>query len=444
MEINIWGGENISACKIKPVGRGIKLENKDTESEQGLIKERTRNISKGEAEIKTLLNSGFIAKNDENFLLNSYGFIDKEVRNNFNAMFLKNNFVEIQGASFNAMTAYGRNITVKDIIMSSKKFNEINSAKHTGNYAKYDEKFNAEYKLSEFTLKNYFELKRIIPGIDARNAVPGVIEIGKTSGSNSLNDLKQIKYAISEIPSSYKFKFEKDRPDIFSAKNPELGMLKDFMDTKDGFRNAKVTVNGKKILEIESIHNWQKIMNYVKNRDMQFLGGMKKNEKGEISGRIEIHHIKQLQDGGMENVKNLIAIGEDTHRLADSHRILIDKNTGYYREYNSGDVGSPDVYKTGKEPSFLEKNYNALLAKIGILDLNDKIMLNDIKLDVESNSAMRLSMLADYAEDMRLLFIDEKTGEEFRLFAAKTDDETDKNIAKTALINFVKELATGI
>ena len=429
MEINIWGERSL------PAGKNIKVFKQNSDKE--LI--RQRNISGGEREIKTLLNSGFIVKNDENFLLNTYGFIDKNVRNNFNDLFIKNNFVEVQGASFNSMTPYGRNITVKNIIMSSEKFNEINSAKYLKSYAKLDEKFNEEYKLSKFTLKNYFDLKRAFVGIDPKNTAPGVINI-----ENTEEGLKQIKYAAKETPSSYKFKFEKDRPEIYSAKQPELGVLKDYENTKDGFKNIKVTVNDKKILEIESIHNWQKIMNYVKTRDMQFLNGLKRNERNEILERIEVHHINQLQDDGKENVHNLIAIDEKMHRLADSYKILIDKNTGYYRERFSETGNAVSSANINDSRSNGEKNYNKLLETIGNLDLNDKIMLNDIKLDVETNSAMRLNMLSDTGENLRLLFIDGKTGEELRLLAAKTNDETDKNIAKTALINIVKELATGV
>ena len=443
MEINIWSGESLPTGK-NTGGRGLSAKTSEDKINSGLKPVKSLSISSGEREIKALLNSGFIIKNDENFLLNTYGFIDKDVKNNFNDLFIKNNFVEVQGASFNSMTPYGRNITVKNIIMSSEKFNEINSAKYAGNYAKYDEKFNGEYKLSKFTLDNYFGLKQIASGIDAKNTAPGVINI--ETGEASCGGIKQVKYAVSEIPSSYKFKFDKKHADIFSGKRPELGVLKEYKDTTDGFKNIKVTVNDRKILEIESIHNWQKIMNYVKTRDMRLLSGLKKNEKGEISDRIEVHHINQLQDDGMENVRNLIAIGEDSHRLADSYKILIDKNTGYYREHyiplEAGDNCKP--VKITEEMSYREKTYAKLLETISNLDLNDKIMLNDIKLDVETNSAMRLNMLTDTGESLRLLFIDGKTGEELRLLAVKTDDETDKNIAKTALVNAVKELATGI
>jgi hypothetical protein len=438
MEINIWSGGDFPAGKDTAC-RGLKVKTPEEKGNLGLEPVKTRNISSGEREIKTLLNSGFIIKNDENFLLNTYGFIDKDVKNNINGLFIKNNFVEVQGASFNSMTPYGRNITVKNLIMSSEKFNEINSAKYAGNYAKYDEKFNEDYKLSKFTLDNYFDLKRLPIAIEAKNAAPGVINIetGEASGSR----LKQIKYSISEIPSSYKFKFDKKRPDTFSDKRPELGILKEYKDTTDGFRNIKVTVNDKKILEIESIHNWQKIMNYVKTRDMQFLRGLRRNEGDKISDRIEVHHINQLQDDGKENVRNLIALGEDAHRLADSYKILIDKNTGYYRErYFNSEAGNA----VKSENIIKEKTYAVLLKTISNLALNDKIMLNDIRLDVEANSAMRLTMMTDTGENLRLLFIDGKTGEELRLLAAKTDDETEKNIAKTALINIVKESATGI
>ncbi len=440
MGINIWNGRDINAGRDIDKG-GLNIKNSAGGKETGRHysdKELNRqiNIAGGEMEIKALLNSGFIIKNDEDFLLNTYGFIDKNVRGNFNNLFMENNFVEIQGASFNSMTSYGRNITVKNLVMSSEKFNEINSAKYINNYSKFDEKFNGEYKLSKFTLNNYFDLKQAFFGIDLKNSAPGVIVLRNESDDG----LKQIKYEVKESPSYYKFKLEKDRLEKTTAKQPELGVLKDYDNTKDGFKNIKVAVNGKKILEIESIHNWQKIMNYVKSRDMQFIKGLKTDAKGEILDRIEVHHIKQLQDDGKENVGNLIAIAEDTHRLADSYKILIDKNTGIYRERFSE---TESLRKPSHNNIINVGGNKKLLETIGNLDLNDKIMLNGIKSDIETGSAMRLNMLFDTGNDLRLLFIDCKTGEELRILAAKTDDEADRYIAKTALINTIKELATA-
>jgi hypothetical protein len=359
------------------------------------------------------------------------------------------------------MTPYGRNITVKNIIMSSEKFNDINSAKYAGNYAKHDRKFNEEYKLSKFTLENYFDLKQKIPcikpdtAIYAKNAAPGIINLTDNAAGKS----SQIRYSITETPSAYKFKKEYAGEGEEFGKNPSLGRLKEYKDTIDGFKNLKVTVNEKKILEIESIHNWQKIMHYVKIRDMEFLNGLKDYGKGEIAGRIEIHHINQLQDDGRENVDNLIALSEDKHRLADTYKVLIDKNTGYYREKyfeNTSGLRSfnndfednlhRDGGKDGNEDKLMIYNKEVmqkLLNDISRLDLNDKIMLNDIKLDIESNTSMRLAMLRDTDEDMKLLFIDRKTGEELRLLALKTADAAEKSVSKTALINFIGDLATS-
>jgi hypothetical protein len=462
MELNLW-----NKTAFQPERQTINSAAKDgsldirnlNQNNKDIIKERA--ISKGENEIKALLNSGFIIKNSENFLLNTYGFIDKDVKNNFNDLFLKNSFVEVQGASFSSMTPYGRNITVKNIIMSSEKFNDINSAKYTSNYAKYDRKFNEEYKLSKFTLENYFDLKQKIPCIkpntviDAKNAAPGIINLTDNAAGKS----SQIRYSITESPSAYKFKKEYAGEVEEFGKNPSLGRLKEYKDTIDGFKNLKVTVNEKKILEIESIHNWQKIIHYVKIRDMEFLKGTKDYGKGEIAGRIEIHHINQLQDDGRENVDNLIALSEDKHRLADTYKVLIDKNTGYYREkyfektsglrsLNNDSEGNfhRDGGKDGNEDKLMIYNKEVmqkLLNDISRLDLNDKIMLNDIKLDIESNTSMRLAMLRDTDEDMKLLFIDRKTGEELRLLALKTADATEKSVSKTALINFIGDLATS-
>ena len=469
MELNLWNKTAFQPERltINSAAKDGSLDilnsnqnNKDVNKDinKNIIKERM--ISKGENEIKALLNSGFIVKNSENFLLNTYGFIDKDVKSNFNDLFLKNSFVEVQGASFGSMSPYGRNITVKNIMMSSEKFNDINSAKYAGNYAKHDRKFNEEYKLSKFTLENYFDLKQKIPfikpdiAIYAKNAAPGIVSLTDNAAGKS----SQIRYFITETPSAYKFKKGYDGEGEEFGKNPSLGRLKEYKDTLDGFKNLKVTINDKKILEIESIHNWQKIMHYVKIRDMEFLNGLKDYQKGEIAGRIEIHHINQLQDDGRENVANLIALSDDKHRLADAYKVLIDKNTGYYREkyfentsglrrFNSD--SADNISKDGEDRNdgklmiYNKEIMQKLLTDISKLDLNDKIMLNDIKLDIESNTSMRLAMLNDTKEDMKLLFIDRKTGEELRLLALKTEDAAEKSVSKTALINFIGDLATS-
>ena len=473
MELNLWD-KTAFQPKRQTINTGAESRSFDirnlNKNNKGIIKERS--ISKGENEIKSLLNSGFIIKNNENFLINTYGFIDKDVRNNFNDLFLKNNYIEIQGASFNSMTPYGRNITVKNIIMSSQKFNDINYAKYAGNYAKYDQKFNEDYKLSKFTLENYFDLKQKVScinpdiKIDPKNAAPGIINLTNISGEKT----SMIKYSITETPSSYKFKKNDINEGGEFGKNPSLGRLKEYKDTIDGFKNLKVAVNDKKILEIESIHNWQKIMHYVKIRDMEFMNIPKIEKESEIAGRIEVHHINQLQDDGRENVSNLIAISEDKHRLADACKVLIDKNTGYYREkyFESasglrlnnmniinnaeGDIAKDASKDGGSENAdnlmdnlmiYNKESMQKLLKDISKLDLSDKIMLNDIKLDIESNTSMRLAMLNDTGEDIRLLFIDRKTGEELRLLALKTNDATEKTAAKTALVNFIADLATS-
>ncbi len=439
MELNILEkGFSRAANKIANQNISVQTEGR---SNQDLELIKAGNVAKGEKEVKTILNSGFVVKNDGNLLLNTYGFIDKEAINNFNGLFLNDNFVEVQGAAFNSMSPYGRNITVKNVIMSSQKYNEINSEKYALNYPKYHKKFNEEYKLSKFTLSNYFDIKKTMPDMEIKNISPGAI--------NFINagDLNRVEYRIMEIPSSYKFKFNKEEgkdareilPDKM-PKMPELGMLKDCKETADGFRNIKVTVNDEKILEIESIHNWQKIINYVKKRDMRSLnasGFVKIEKDGTLKG-IEVHHITQLQDDGKENVRNLIAISENTHRLADSYKILIDKNTGRYREhfFENNNI----MNGTHLKPN---ANTDKLITKIGGLDISDKILLNDIKLDVETNSAMRLNMLNAGEEHLKLLFIDDKTGEELRILAVKNLRETGKNIAKTALINFIADLATS-
>ncbi len=415
----------------KFLGGKIKNESKDGLSHSLENKNKFKDIENGEREIKSLLNSGFIIKNDEDFLCNTYGFIDKNVRNNYNNIFLKNNFVEVQGASFQSMTVYGRNTTIKNIIMSKDKFMKINLARKANNFGA-DNNFNNEFKLSDLTLKNYFSLKQNNINIDPGNISPGIIIIKHP------NNYKKVEYSIAETPSVYNFnnglQTGKGTPD---SQKPSLGILRDYKKITDGFKNVKVNIDGKNIIEMESIHNWQKIKDYVKTRDILHM-----NIEGKNLDKIQVHHITQLQDGGKENVKNYIALSEGTHKLVDSYKLLLDKNSSVYRElYNSKITNAKD-----NTVNMEEKNAKNIVSGTGGLNLSDKIFLNGLKLEVESNSALRLNMLIDKPGKIKMLFIDQKTGEEFRLISAKAaiDNEEDKNIVKTALNNFIQELATSL
>ncbi|MDA8053073.1 MAG: hypothetical protein M0012_02830 [Deltaproteobacteria bacterium] len=415
----------------KFLGSKIKSESKDGLSHSLENKNKFKDIENGGREVKSLLNSGFIIKNDEDFLCNTYGFIDKNVRNNYNNIFLKNNFVEVQGASFQSMTVYGRNTTIKNIIMSNDKFMEINLARKANNFGA-DNNFNNEFKLSDLTLKNYFSLKQNNINIDPDNISPGIIIIKHP------NNYKKVEYSITEMPSVYNFnnglQTGKGNPD---NQKPSLGILRDYKKTTDGFKNVRVNIDGKNAIEMESIHNWQKIKDYVKARDILHM-----NIEGKNLDKIQVHHITQLQDGGKENVKNYIALSEGTHKLVDSYKLLLDKNSSVYRElYNSKITNTKD-----NTVNMEEKNAKNIASETGGLNLSDKIFLNSLKLEVESNSALKLNMLIDKPDKIKMLFIDQKTGEEFRLISAKAaiDDEEDKNIVKTALNNFIQELATSL
>lgn len=426
MELNI-GEDN------KFLGGKIKNEGKEGLSRSLENKSKLKDIANGEREIKSLLNAGFIIKNGEDFLCNTYGFIDKDVRNNYNDIFLKNNFVEVQGASFQSMTAYGRNTTIKNIIMSKDKFMEINLKRKENNFGA-DNNFNNEFKLSDLTLKNYFSLKQNNININPDNISPGIITIKHP------NNYKKVEYSITEMPSVYNFNNElqtgKGNP---GNQKPSLGILRDYKKTTDGFKNVMVNIDGKNVIEMESIHNWQKIKDYVKERDILH---MHMNIGDKNLDKIQVHHITQLQDGGKENVKNYIALSENTHKLVDSYKLLLDKNSSVYRElYNSKITNMKD-----NTVNMEEKNAKNLANETGRLNLSDKIFLNNLKLEVESNSALRLNMLIDKPDKIKLLFIDQKTGEEFRLVSAKTamDNEEDKNIVKAAINNFIQELATSL
>ncbi len=415
----------------KFLGGKIENESKDGLSHSLENKNKFKDIENGGREVKSLLNSGFIIKNDEDFLCNTYGFIDKNVRNNYNNIFLRNNFVEVQGASFQSMTVYGRNTTIKNMIMSKDKFMEINLARKANNFGA-DNNFNNEFKLSDLTLKNYFSLKQNNINIDPDNISPGIIIIKHP------DNYKKVEYSITEMPSVYNFnnglQTGKGNPD---NQKPSLGILRDYKKTTDGFKNVRVDIDGKNAIEMESIHNWQKIKDYVKTRDILHM-----NIEGKNLDKIQVHHITQLQDGGKENVKNYIALSEGTHKLVDSYKLLLDKNSSVYRElYNSKITNAKD-----NTVNMEEKNAKNIVSETGGLNLSDKIFLNSLKLEVESNSALRLNMLIDKPDKIKMLFMDQKTGEEFRLISAKAaiDNEEDKNIVKAALNNFIQELATSL
>lgn len=419
MDLNIMEHDKFFDKKPKNKGetnfngrdRFFNLENES--------RSKNNNIEGGEREIKSILNSGFIVKNDEDFLLNTYGYIDKNIKENYNNIFLKDNYIEVQGASFQSMTAYGRNTTIKNIIMSKDKFIEINLKRQAVNF-KTDDNLNNEFKLSDLTLKNYFLLKQNNINIDPENISPGIIII------KHHNYYKKVEYNMIETPSEYNFRSGIER-DADSQK-PALGILRNHRKTTDGFKNVKVSIDGKGVIEMESIHNWQKIKDYIKTRDISNL--KLDNENGD---RIEVHHITQLQDGGKDNVKNYVALSENTHKLVDSYKLLLDKNSSIYREIFNSKI-------------LEEKNAGNVINNMEGLDLNDKLFFNSLRLETESNSALRLTVLINKPDKIKMLFIDQKTGEEFRLVSEKiqTDNDEDKHIIKAALNNFIKELPTSI
>jgi len=149
------------------------------------------------------------------------------------------------------MTVYGRNTTIKNIIMSKDKFLEINQKRRADNF-KENHSLNNEFKLSDLTLKNYFSLKQNDINIDPNDISPGTIII-KHSGY-----YKKIEYGIFEMPSVYDFKNETKNNNSLNSHRPNLGALQNYGKTIDGFKNVKVSINGKSVIEMESIHNWQK------------------------------------------------------------------------------------------------------------------------------------------------------------------------------------------
>lgn len=404
---------------------------------------KSMEISKGENEIKSLLKSGFVIKNDENLLFETYGHIDKNVRNSFNAIFLKEGFVEIQGAAFSSMTPYGRNVTVKNIIMSSSKFEGLNDAGRSRGRTAIDEKFKSDFKLSDITLKNYFELKKNGVAVNPEDSSPGSISISSADGRG-----RKAGYSIKEAPSAYKYSISAGSRDAQSGLGPDLGIFKEYKNTVDGFKNIKVNVDGQKVIEMESIHNWQKITDYVKARDMRFLRELNDESGKEMLSRIEVHHINQLQDGGKDNVNNLMAIGSETHRLADACKIPLDKNTAAYRELFYGKVYLKKQEQEHELP--FQNNANdannfdcKIFANGTMPDINTKILSSEARTCVESHSSMKLKILKDEPENLKMLFLDMKTSEELRILVRKNMDGTEKDVSMAALLNFVKDLSTG-
>lgn len=393
-------------------------------------KSKAESIAVGEREIKSILNSGFIVKNDENFLCNTYGFIDNGIKDNYNNIFLKDNFVEVQGISFQSMTVYGRNSTIKNIVMSKDKFMEINRKRQADDF-KENHGINNEFKLSDLTLKNYFSLKQSNINIDPDDISPGTIVIKHS------DHYKKVEYSLFEMPSIYNFGNEQQKNNGLNGQSPKLGPLQNYGKTIDGFKNVRVSINGKSVIEMESIHNWQKIKDYIKARDIPSLDANRKH-----NDKIQVHHITQLQNGGTENVKNYVALSENTHKLVDSCKLLLDKNSSIYRELYNSKITSEKITDTGLK----EKNNVTLNDNTEDLDLSSKILVNSLKIEVESHSALRLTVLVNKTDKIKMLFIDCKTGEEFRLVTQKIkmDNREDKNIVKTALSNFVGELPTSI
>ncbi|RZD18557.1 MAG: HNH endonuclease [Candidatus Acididesulfobacter diazotrophicus] len=438
---------------------------------------RSSKIIEAEGEIKDLCNSGFIIKNDNDFLCKTYGAIDNKTIESMKSMkniTSENSITEIQGIKFHEMTKYGRDIAVKNILISQKKLNDINNKKLTDNYS-----INDEFKLSDFTLKNYFELKEKGIKINIQKTVPGEITIiskqnnNETNGNiinsnnnnyiafnNNFNEIKNniklqlndtakiVKYDLKEKPSVYIWKNKSDYiENIISrtlpdSSKPLLGALNYYKNYIDGFKNIKISIENKKIMELESHFNWDKVRDYIKKRDFKDEKlNYTKNIISKKESSVQIHHINQLQDGGTDNVSNYIALQEEHHKLIDSCDIFIDKNLSQYREFNF-EKNIKSNNSNFKHNITNENEIKNLLDTIGKLSTSEKILLNEIKTTVESNSSCRLTIAINKEESLKLKFTDYKTNEDLRIYLLTNLDEEEKIIAFAGLNNFIKELTT--
>jgi len=497
---------------------------------------RSSEIIKAESEIKNLCNSGFIIKNNNDFLLKTYGIIDEKTLDSIKnithpALASENPVVEIQGIKFHEMTKYGRDIAVKNILISQNKFKEINIKKNIGNYS-----LNSEFKLSDFTLKNYFELKENGLNINIKKTAPGTITVVskadlhtdlqknlQTNTFNNFNDFNEfknnsidnlelkdiscniknnnkidnlqlkdiscniknnnyntdnlqlkdischtttntVKYELLEKPSVYIWKNKSDNiENIISKTLPEsskplLGALNYYKNYLDGFKNIKISIDGKKIMELESHFNWDKVREYIKKRDYEYAKSIHSqiNTSQAINIRtmngldininkknipIQIHHINQLQDGGADNIANYVALSENNHKQVDSCDISIDKNLSHYKEFNF-EKNIESNYADFKQNTANENEIRNLLDTIGKLSASEKILLNEIKTTVESNSSCRLTMAINNESALKLKFTDYKTDEDLRIYSLKNLGDKEKIIAFAGLNNFIKELTT--
>ena len=89
-----------------------------------------------------------------------------------------------------------------------------------------------------------------------------------------------------------------------------------------------------------------------------------------------------------------------------------------------------------------ENEMKNLLDTIGGLSTSEKILLNEIKTTVESNSSCRLTMAINNESALKLKFTDYKTDEDLRIYSLKNLSEKEKLIAFAGLNNFIKELTT--
>jgi hypothetical protein len=455
---------------------------------------RSSKIIEAESEIKNLCNSGFIIKNNNDFLIKTYGIIDEKtlasIKNMTHSTSVSENpIVEIQGIKFHEMTKYGRDIAVKNILISQDKFKEISAKKNIGSYS-----LNNEFKLSDFTLKNYFELKEKGLNINIKKTAPGTITADNCNNSDNFNYVKNnnidwlqlpdasfysitntlkpdvhsheisntIKYELLEKPSVYIWKNKSGNiENIISKTLPEsskplLGALNYYKNYLDGFKNIKISIDNKKIMELESHFNWDKVREYIKKRDYEYAksiysqvnisGNQHLNSSLDININkkqtpVQIHHINQLQDGGADNITNYVALSEAHHKQIDSCDIFIDKNLSHYKEFNF--EKNIESNNAGFKQNITNENeMRNLLNTIGELSTSEKILLNEIKTTVESNSSCRLTMAISNESALKLKFTDYKTDEDLRIYSLKNFSERERLIAFAGLNNFIKELTT--
>jgi hypothetical protein len=317
---------------------------------------------------------------------------------------------------------------------SNRLYNIILSSESKENFKKSGQnlnEFNKNLKLSEFTLRSYFDIKKS----DDYSSGKINVDLDKSSISYNKGILAVKDGSGKLIKAEYKFNMIPGR----YQKNENGEKI-----AKDGKKIADVSIGGKKIISFDASYNWEKVRAYCAKRDFtDSLDPEPANYGKNIPQKIELHHMTELSQGGRDNLSNYIMLSQKDHKRVHSGSLKLNTAAQALKEEKMSFRELDDEWITKAERN-KRINANAALEKSLEVKDKDRDFLNTLKSTIENNSAMRLTDVSADEKSYDLKFIDWKTKEEFKMRVSGGLTNEEKLIAASSVKSFTNEFTSSI